>query len=92
MNDFYHNPARANQRGNYMLTNFVSNYDDLSRPSIELMIVQCDKQQSIDYLEKSESQGFFFKISNYMNLSNPLEWIFLILLSITATGNLTYKI
>ena len=80
------NPARVNQRGNYMLTNFVSNYDDLARPSIEQMIRQCDIEKNIDYLEKSESQGFFHRIAHYLNLSNPLEWIFLILLSLTVTS------
>ena len=91
MNDFYFNPARANQRGNFLLTNFVSNFDDLSRPSINQMIVECEKQKKIDYLEKSESQGCFRRISNYINLSNPLEWIFLFLLSITATSIFLFK-
>jgi hypothetical protein len=84
--DFNHNPARANQRGNYILTNFVSNYDDLSRPSIEQMIRQVDKEKDIDYLEKSETKGFFQRISFYLNLSNPVEWLFLILLAFSISS------
>ena len=29
------NPARPNQRSNYLLTTFASNYDDLARESVE---------------------------------------------------------
>lgn len=85
IDDLKHNPARAKQRGNYMLTNFVSNYDDLGRPSIEQMIRQVDSQQ-VDFLEKSESRGIMNKIAFYLNLSNPLEWTFLFLFSIVVTG------
>ncbi len=81
--DFSFNPARPKQRGNYMITNFVSNYDDLGRASIEKMIKHVDRH--VDFLEKSESQGFFKKIATYLNLSNPLEWIFLFLFAVTCT-------
>jgi len=89
IDDLRHNPARAKQRGNYMLTNFVSNYDDLGRPSIEQMIRQVDQNQ-FDYLEKSESKGFFYKLAYYMNLSNPLEWIFLLFFSIIVTSMIIF--
>jgi chloride channel 2 len=82
--DFNFNPARPKQRQNYMLTNFVSNYDDLGRASIEQMIKQVDSQQ-IDFLEKSESEGIIQKIAKYLNLSNPLEWIFLVFFAIAIS-------
>ena len=81
--DIFFNPARPNQRGNYMITNFVSNYDDLGRTSIERMIQYVDKD--IDYLQKSESQGIIQKLAMYLNLTNPLEWIFLVFFSVVLT-------
>ena len=62
------------QRQNYMLPNFVTNYDDLGRNSIEKMIEQVE--QPVDYLEKEESRGILSKIAFYLNLANPDEWIF----------------
>lgn len=87
IDDLRHNPARVNQRGNYMLTNFVSNYDDLGRPSIEQMIRQIDDKNKIDYLVQSESKGILYKIAYHLNLSNPIEWLFLLFFSIVVTGN-----
>lgn len=84
MDDFNYNPAHPKQRQNYMLTNFVSNYDDLGRASIEHMIKHVDSQ-NVDFLEKSESKGILNKIATYLNLSNPREWLFLFLFSIITT-------
>jgi chloride channel 2 len=80
--DLTFNPARPKQRGNYMITNFVSNYDDLGRASIEQMIKHVDK---IDYLEKSESRSLLQRIGMYLNLSNPIEWMFLSFFAIVIT-------
>jgi H+/Cl- antiporter ClcA len=81
--DFSYNPARPKQRGNYMITNFVSNYDDLGKTSIEHMIKDMDK--SIDFLERSENQGVIKNISQYIHLTNPIEWIFLFFFAICST-------
>jgi hypothetical protein len=84
MDDLKYNPARPKQRQNYMLTNFVSNYDDLGRASIEQMIRNVESQH-VDFLEKSESRGILHKIALYFNLTNPLEWIFLFFFAIVVT-------
>jgi len=78
------NPARPKQHQNYMLTNLVSSYDDLSRQSI-VDIFKNVENKKIDYLEESESKGVLEKIGEYLNLSNPVEWIFLIFFSIVVT-------
>ena len=66
------NPARPNQRSNYLLTTFASNYDDLARESVENMIRKVDQKQS-DPKYKFKSRGIINKLSFYLNLSNPLE-------------------
>jgi H+/Cl- antiporter ClcA len=81
--DFSFNPARPKQRGNYMITNFVSNYDDLAKTSIEHMIKDMDKH--IDFLEKAENRGMIKNIRKYFHLTNPIEWIFLFFLAIIST-------
>jgi hypothetical protein len=88
MNDLRFNPANPKQLANNMLTNFVSNYDDLGRSSIEQRIRQLNTQD-IDYLEKIESRGIINKVARYLNLSNPIEWIFLFLFSIVATSKIS---
>lgn len=80
--DLTFNPARPNQRGNYVITNFVSNYDDLGRGAIEKMINHVEK---VDYLEKSESKSLLQKIGIFLNLANPLEWIFLCFFAFVLT-------
>jgi chloride channel 2 len=82
--DFSFNPARPKQRQNYMLTNFVSNYDDLGRASMDQMI-RLVGGESVDFLEKSENKGIIQKIALYLNLSNPIEWIFLSFFAIIIT-------
>ncbi len=79
------NPARPKQRSNFMLTNFVSNYDDLGRSSIEHMIKNVDARE-VDLFEKTESQNPFKKIAYYLNMSNPIEWIFLTVFSIIVSS------
>ena len=78
------NPARPNQRSNYLLTTFASNYDDLARESVENMIRKVDQKQS-DPKYKFKSRGIINKLSFYLNLSNPLEWIFIFCFSIVVT-------
>ena len=78
------NPARPNQRSNYLLTTFASNYDDLARDSVENMIRKVDQKQS-DPKYKFKSRGIINKLSFYLNLSNPLEWIFIFCFSIVVT-------
>ena len=86
MRDYFdYNPARPKQRQNYMLTNFVSNYDDLGRPSVEQMIKDVENENNVDFLEKEESKGIFSKIAYYLNLSNPVEWAFLIFFGIVVS-------
>lgn len=83
--DFNHNPANPKQRGNNLLSNIVTNYDELNRPSIEHKIRNLHSED-IDYLEKSESRGIINKIAYYLNLSNPTEWVFLTLFAIVTTS------
>ena len=48
MNDYISfNPARPNQRSNYLLTTFASNYDDLARPSVENIIRKVDLKDAL---------------------------------------------
>jgi len=82
--DLKFNPARPQQHQNYMITNLVSSYDDLGRTSVENMIKNVDRK-NIDFLEQSESKSLLHKIAFYFNLSNPLEWIFLLFFSVIVT-------
>ena len=82
--EFNFNPARPKQRQNYMITNFVSNYDDLGRASMDQMI-RLVGGENIDFLEQSENKGIFQKIALYLNLSNPIEWVFLSLFAVVVT-------
>ena len=82
--EFIENPARPNQRDNFAITNFVSNYDDLGRQSIE-EIIKSAETHNFDYLEKTESGGILKKIAHYLKLANPLEWIFLFFFAVCCT-------
>jgi len=82
--EFSINPARPNQRENFAITNFVSHYDDLGRQSIE-EIIKSAETHSFDYLEKTESKGILKKIAHYLQLTNPLEWVFLLCFAVTCT-------
>jgi H+/Cl- antiporter ClcA len=73
------NPAQPKQRANFMLTNFVSNFDDLGRNRIESMIRNVE---NVDLLENSENKSLFQKIAYYLNMSNPIEWLFLAFFSL----------
>lgn len=85
MNDYLSfNPARPNQRSNYLLTTFASNYDDLARTSVENIIKKVDQKQT-DTITKSKSKGIINKLAFYFNLSNPLEWTFIFCFSICVT-------
>jgi hypothetical protein len=66
-----------------MLTNFVSNYDDLRSTRIGNMIKGVE---NIDLLVTSENKGIIQKIAYYLNLSNPLEWIFLAIFSLVVSS------
>ena len=90
MNEINFNPARPKQRSNYMLTNFVSNYDDLGRASIEHMIKNVETRET-DYFDKAESQNFLNQIAYYLNMSNPIEWIFLTIFSIIVSSKYIIK-
>lgn len=78
----FFNPARPDQRSNYLLTTFASNYDDIARTSVENIIKQVGQKEIRD---KESSKGIINKIAYYFHLSNPLEWIFLLLFSIVVT-------
>ena len=83
MEDFRYNPARPKQRENFMLTNFVSNFDDLDRPSITRMIHDADKQNINK--QEPQSKSLLHRIGFYMNLANPIEWSFLFTFSVSVT-------
>jgi hypothetical protein len=88
MIDLNFNPARPKQRSNFVLTNFVSNYEDLRSNKIGNMIKNVE---NVDLLESLENKSIFKKIAYYLNLSNPLEWIFLALFSLIASSKKLYN-
>ena len=95
MNDYISfNPARPNQRSNYLLTTFASNYDDLARPSVENIIRKVDLKDALllktskhkNYHSTSKhNKGLLSKIAFYLHLSNPVEWVFIFSFSIIVS-------
>jgi hypothetical protein len=49
------------------------------------MIKNVDARE-VDLFEKSESQNPLKKIAYYLNMSNPIEWIFLTLFSVIVSS------
>ena len=85
MNVFEDNPALPKKRGNLMLTNLISNYDDLKGQHLEDMVKQIEVGQSEvldDDHKKSLSQRVYF----YLNLANPKEWLLLLFYSVVVTS------
>ena len=82
--DLTKNPANPKQRGNYNLTNFVSNYDELHETSISDIISSVDNA-NYDFLERTQSNDILYRIGYYLNLSNPIEWVFLLTFAFVVT-------
>ncbi len=87
-NDFYVNPAKPQQRQNYMLTNLVSNFDDLGTSRIRDQIEDSEKNANFDYLESTQTESFTSRLLYYINLTNPVEWIFLLVFSVITTSKI----
>jgi len=88
--DLTKNPANPKQHGNYNLTNFVSNYDDLHDTSITDIFDRVDGSR-YDYLERTQSSGFIKRIGYFLNLVNPMEWIFLFTFAFIVTSKYMNK-
>ena len=54
------------------------NFDDLSKMN--------EKITDVDLLEKSSGKGFLSMISQYMKMTNPKDWLFIIFFSSIATS------
>jgi hypothetical protein len=59
------------------------NFDDLSKMN--------DKITEVDFLENSSSKGFFSLIFQYMKMTNPKDWLFIVFFSSIATSNIIIK-
>lgn len=79
-----HNPADPNQRSNYLLTSFASNFDDLSHDSVKQGIIN-GKEEIKSVNKTNRATGFLEKIFSYFLLSNPIVWIFILFFSIIDT-------
>ena len=54
------------------------NFDDLSKMN--------EKITEVDFLEKSSGKGFFSLVSQYLRMTNPKDWLFIVFFSSIATG------
>ena len=78
------NPARPNQRSNYLITSFASNFEDLSRESIKAQIAKVDDTDTVKTQEK-KSKSLIKRLIFYLHLSNPVEWIFILTFTFVAS-------
>ena len=78
------NPARPNQRSNYLLTSFASNFDDLSRESITAQISKVDDSEKVSQ-EKKKPKSIIKRIIINLHLLDPLEWIFILTFTIVVS-------
>ena len=85
MNVFYDNPALPKKRGYLMLTNLINHYDDIKGRNLEHMLKHVEVNNKFDYLENVAKQGLYKKISYYLNLVNPKEWLLLTSFAIVYT-------
>ena len=89
MTNLYSNPADPQQRNNKLLTNIVSNFDDLSKSSLMTKFKNPDtdnfKYDRFDYSENIKPYSLIEQIMIRINLNNPIEWIFLVVFPIVTT-------
>ena len=80
------NPDKPNQRANYLITSFASNYDDLSRKSLIHQINNVDKSKKRNKnLDNKKENTIINKIASYFVLTDPVEWVFIFFFSIINT-------
>ena len=83
------NPARPSQRTNFLLTDFATEYTDLSRKSIENQILSLDTKNEGNIEEsrfdKKQPHSITLKFGYYFHLNNPKEWLFIIEFTILAS-------
>lgn len=79
------NPARPNQRSNYLITSFASNFEDLSRESIKEQIAKVDDIETVKTTQEKKSKSLIKRIIFYLHLSNPIEWIFILTFTFVAS-------
>lgn len=83
------NPARPSQRINFLLTDFATEYTDLSRKSIENQLMNLDIKHEGNIEEsrfdKKQPHTITYKFGYYFHLNNPKEWLFIIEFTIIAS-------
>lgn len=71
------NPARPKQRKTKVLSEFITNYDEIGNQSIENMMNEADTPK-FDYLKNQQFKQIIKKLFYYCNITNPLEGLFFI--------------
>lgn len=67
------------------LTDLAGNLEDLSSKSIRDLIINNAEEPNFDYLDKAGSRGLIKTIAYYLNMTNPLEWVFIVFFSFVIT-------
>jgi len=84
---YYENPAKPQQRGNFIITNIVSNFDDLAMSSLTDQLKNSEQSTfTFDYLEATQNQSLTSRIAHYIHITNPIEWIFLFVFSVICSS------
>ena len=65
------------------ITEITGNMEDLSNKSIRELINSEDI--NFDYIVKTGSKGIIKNIASYLNMTNPLDWIFIVFFSFIIT-------
>lgn len=68
------------------LTDLAGNLEDLSSKSIRDVIINSTEEPNFDYLDKAGSRGIIKTIAYYLNMTNPLEWVFLVFFAFVITS------
>jgi len=68
------------------LTDLGGNLEDLSSKSIRDLIINSTEEPNFDYLDKAGSRGIIKTIAYYLNMTNPLEWVFIVFFAFVITS------
>lgn len=72
-------PSRPDQRHGYNITDFFSNYEEISK------IPGLKESQKWEEGEKAQNLTIWQRVLNYFHLAHPMHWVFLILMAVITT-------
>lgn len=88
---FGENPAKPKKRNHLVLTNLLSNYEDIKGRNIEQIVYQIEKSNdlstinNINFLKLEVSQTLLQRLLYCLNIANPKEWLFLTVFAMTVS-------